>query len=471
MPPGSGSDLPMSIVDWFALHAASRTKAWESSGRGDWMMWVFSRASGEPDTAARQRVVLAAAHCAALGRWRLVAQYRPLFDRCFDACLAWAYTPSPVRLGRLIEASEEVALVANSLDGGVDGHTLAAIGLAASAATTDVGEDAALYAVSHAVSAAFEAGLREIEALPICPGVLATTAGPAPIVAGIAMQRELRDGVAAPDHEFGHEVIWAATWPHGAAVERLLHAPCRRTLHACASIVRAHALGPPHAPTFQPTQASQDHDDVCRATLDLPLRVQAFALHCLVFARSTMKEFQRPLAAAKRTSVLQRVLRRSLPRAEQALVAEVMCHYFLWDLSWLISHWLAADTALVTRWRNGLISEFRGVTGRDPSSFMGALDDVARRRDSGAATIAAAARLVEPIVARDTVVLMRQALLFTGLSQRHVLSLQKVRDQSFASAECVASYFRKSPLERLRRELLIDSWTTGDLELRTTRTD
>jgi hypothetical protein len=57
---------------WWARGYASPQAAWAACERGDWMLWLAGRLAGEPHSAARKRLVLAACACV-----RLALEYVP----------------------------------------------------------------------------------------------------------------------------------------------------------------------------------------------------------------------------------------------------------------------------------------------------------------------------------------------------------------------------------------------------------
>ena len=52
-------------VEW-ARSQKSAAAAWKSCERGDWMLWLLGKLSGEPESASRKKLVLAACSCARL---------------------------------------------------------------------------------------------------------------------------------------------------------------------------------------------------------------------------------------------------------------------------------------------------------------------------------------------------------------------------------------------------------------------
>jgi hypothetical protein len=58
-------------VEWVKTQPNAAT-AWRECQRGDWMLWLLGRLSGEPGSAKRKKLVLAACACA-----RLALQYVP----------------------------------------------------------------------------------------------------------------------------------------------------------------------------------------------------------------------------------------------------------------------------------------------------------------------------------------------------------------------------------------------------------
>jgi hypothetical protein len=76
-------------------------KAWDSCERGDWMLWLIGKKSGNPENAKRKKLVLCACECA-----RLALKYTkdPRVVKCIEVCEAWAKgkaTIAEVREARL----------------------------------------------------------------------------------------------------------------------------------------------------------------------------------------------------------------------------------------------------------------------------------------------------------------------------------------------------------------------------------
>jgi hypothetical protein len=249
-------------------------------------------------------------------------------------------------------------------------------------------------------------------------------------------------------------------------MESRVHEPCRALLRECAAVIRSYYPEAPQSVVPESPELAGEDEIVCRASEALPLRVRAYALHCLVFAWMRADDVLKPLAARQRTGLVARIVRKPLPEPQRAMAVQVLCHYFVWDLTTLQSEWLSADPALVRRWRHGLIDEFRALTGRDPAGFMDAMDGVRRQRDAATATMAAASRYLGAILGPDPAALVEQGILLAGMGKSFVLALQKVRDQAFKSPEDVTGYFLRCSLDEMKRGLLMHAWVPGDLALR-----
>ena len=87
---------------------ASLDEAWAKCERGDWMLWLLGKLSGEPDSASRKKLVLVACQCA-----RLALPYvepgdgKPL--KTIETAEAWAKGESKVTL-------EDVRIATNAYD-------------------------------------------------------------------------------------------------------------------------------------------------------------------------------------------------------------------------------------------------------------------------------------------------------------------------------------------------------------------
>ncbi len=75
-------------VEWFDAQP-SVVAAWRSCQRGDWMLWLLGRLSGEPGSKGRKRLVLAACECARLALPHVPAgEERP--RKAIETAEAWA---------------------------------------------------------------------------------------------------------------------------------------------------------------------------------------------------------------------------------------------------------------------------------------------------------------------------------------------------------------------------------------------
>ena len=134
-------------VDWLR-EQESCEQAWATCKRGDDMLWLLGRLSGEPGSVARRKLVLCACECA-----RLATPYWPKDSSAIATCLELAE-----RWGRGDESVSPKILRAAADAAGAAGAAADAAADAADAADAAAGAAGAAYAAYAAAGAADAAG-------------------------------------------------------------------------------------------------------------------------------------------------------------------------------------------------------------------------------------------------------------------------------------------------------------------------
>ena len=100
-------------VEW-ARTQKSATAAWNNCERGDHMLWIAGKLSGDPDSASRKLVVLAACACARLSLgFVLPGEARPL--KAIETAEAWARGRAGVTLDDVRRAAYAADAAANEI--------------------------------------------------------------------------------------------------------------------------------------------------------------------------------------------------------------------------------------------------------------------------------------------------------------------------------------------------------------------
>jgi hypothetical protein len=125
--------------EWADSYTSAK-KAWNECERGDWMLWLLGKLSGEPESSKRKKLVLCACECAELA---LPYTKDKRVKKCIDTTRAWANGKSTI---------EEVIEARFAADAATDAAASAAAAYAANAAAS-----AAAYASAAASAAAYAA--------------------------------------------------------------------------------------------------------------------------------------------------------------------------------------------------------------------------------------------------------------------------------------------------------------------------
>jgi len=150
-------------VEWVA-EQPSAAAAWRNCERGDWMLWLLGRLSGEPGSAKRKRLVLCCCQCARLALTHVPAgEDRPRL--AIETAERWARgegpTLSDVRAAADAADAAYAAYVAAYADAAYAAYAAyaahAAHAVHADAACAAYAADAAASAVAHAAGDAYYA--------------------------------------------------------------------------------------------------------------------------------------------------------------------------------------------------------------------------------------------------------------------------------------------------------------------------
>ena len=131
-------------IHWCS-HFPTLQEAWKNCERGDWMLWLVGKLSGEPGGDARKKLVLTACQCARLSlKYVKAGESRPL--KAIEAAEKWANGNTSISLEDVRKAVAAAAYAAYAA-----AYAVAAAAADAVAAAADA--DAA-YAAAYADAAA-----------------------------------------------------------------------------------------------------------------------------------------------------------------------------------------------------------------------------------------------------------------------------------------------------------------------------
>ena len=119
-------------VQWFA-DQPNRIVAWKTCPRGDWMLWLLGKLSGEPESNTRSKVVLCACQCARLSLKHVKGEGRPL--AAIETAERWARGEDGVTL-KMVHAAAYAAYAAADAAYAADAAADAAYAAAYAAART-----------------------------------------------------------------------------------------------------------------------------------------------------------------------------------------------------------------------------------------------------------------------------------------------------------------------------------------------
>ena len=148
-----------------AIEYASQFKtleeAWQKCERGDWMLWLAGRLSGNPGSDSRKKLVLAACACARLSlKYAKKGELRPL--HAIETAEKWANGDTAITLGDVRKSADAAAAAA---------YAAYAAAYAAYAAYAADAADAAAYA-TYAATYAAAAGAARTETLKQCADIV-----------------------------------------------------------------------------------------------------------------------------------------------------------------------------------------------------------------------------------------------------------------------------------------------------------
>ena len=95
---------PCSEAVDYCRNYTSAQKAWDSCERGDWMLWLLGKLSGESESQSRRKLVLTACKCARLSlKFVSKDEKRPL--KAIQTAEAWAKRKEGVTLDDVKDAT------------------------------------------------------------------------------------------------------------------------------------------------------------------------------------------------------------------------------------------------------------------------------------------------------------------------------------------------------------------------------
>ena len=101
-------------LEW-CEHYESLDKAWAVCPRGNWMLWLLGKLSGNPESASRKKLVLVTCQCARLSLpYVKVGELRPL--RAIEIAEAWARGDDGITLEDVRNASHAVCAASAASD-------------------------------------------------------------------------------------------------------------------------------------------------------------------------------------------------------------------------------------------------------------------------------------------------------------------------------------------------------------------
>jgi hypothetical protein len=118
---------PGDAVPWVQSLPAGTTarQAWQQCQRGDWMLWLWGRLAGPPESDSRKRLVLCACECA-----RTAWEWMPAASRaCVDTAEKWARgeaTIKELRAARMVATTYAATYIADAYDAANDASAAAA---------------------------------------------------------------------------------------------------------------------------------------------------------------------------------------------------------------------------------------------------------------------------------------------------------------------------------------------------------
>ena len=145
-------------VEWASQYSDPQ-EAWDKCERGDWMLWLVGKLSGEPGSDSRRKLVLAATKCARLAFKYVRKESRAVVRKCYKTAEAWGRGDPGITW--LVLQNAVHALAAHNLAAHAHAHALAAHAhahaLAAHAHAAHAHAHAAADAAAYAAEAAYAA--------------------------------------------------------------------------------------------------------------------------------------------------------------------------------------------------------------------------------------------------------------------------------------------------------------------------
>jgi len=136
-------------IQW-ASEQKNQKQAWNDCERGDWMLWLLGKLSGQPESFKRKKLVLAVCECARLSlKYVKKGEERPL--KAIETAEKWAKGQTTIE-----EVREAAAVASAAYAAAAVAAASAAYAVAAAYAAADVAASAA-YAAAAAAAATYAA--------------------------------------------------------------------------------------------------------------------------------------------------------------------------------------------------------------------------------------------------------------------------------------------------------------------------
>jgi len=148
-----------------AAEGKTAQQAWDTCERGDWMLWLAGKLSGEPGCDRRRRLVLASTECARLAWPYVKEQDKQVVQACYETAEQWARGENGITL-EVVEAAAWAASAASA----------AAVDAAWAAVAAAWAAWAASAAAVDAASAAWAASAAAVDAARTAAGAAAMVA-------------------------------------------------------------------------------------------------------------------------------------------------------------------------------------------------------------------------------------------------------------------------------------------------------
>ena len=134
----------------WAQEQKNQKQAWNDCERGDWMLWLCGKLSGEPESHKRKKLVLASCECARLALKHVKqGEERPI--KTIETAEKWANGKATIEQVRKAAAAAYATAIATA---GADAADAAAYAAYTATAGADVAAAYAAYAAAYTAAAA-----------------------------------------------------------------------------------------------------------------------------------------------------------------------------------------------------------------------------------------------------------------------------------------------------------------------------